>query len=187
MTAPTAAVVTPSSLPPAAASSTALAAAAALAPAAAAAAAPDDVSAALVAAHNGFRATHHAPPLRWDAALAAGAQAWAEACVFQHSSPNGEYGENLYTSSATADAVSAAQAAVSSWYDEVSAYDYATAQFSSGTGHFTQVVWVTSTALGCGVTTSCGGKAGVLPTYVVCRYSPAGNMMGSFQQNVLPA
>jgi len=69
--------------------------------------------------------------------------------------------------------------AVDMWYNELNdpGYDFANPGFSSGTGHFTQVVWKTTTKLGCGYT---GG-------YVVCRYCEvAGNMMDAFEQNVLP-
>jgi hypothetical protein len=44
-----------------------------------------------------------------------------------------------------------AQNAIGSWYGEVSAYDYSNPGFSGNTGHFTQVVWKNSIALGCGV------------------------------------
>jgi hypothetical protein len=144
---------------------------------------------ALLAAHNAHRATHHAPALRWDASLAAGAQAWADACSFAHSQPGGAYGENLYTSSpgGAPDGAQVGRAAVQSWYDEVAQYDFgAGGGFSSATGHFTQLVWVGSTALGCGVATRCAG-AGQLPNLVVCRYAPAGNFAGRFAENVLRA
>ena len=48
-----------------------------------------------------------------------------------------------------------------------------------GTGHFTQVVWKASTQLGIGKEE----KNGCI--YVVGRYSPAGNIMGDFESNVL--
>jgi len=62
--------------------------------------------------------------------------------------------------------------AVDMWYNELTnpGYDFAAPGFDSGTGHFTQVVWVASTSLGCGV------KDG----WVCCRYSPAGNVDGEF-------
>ena len=52
--------------------------------------------------------------------------------------------------------------ATNAWYDEVNdpGYDFNNPGFSSGIGHFTQVVWKGSTELGCGV-------AG---PYVTCRY-----------------
>ena len=46
--------------------------------------------------HNAERAKRGAAPLAWSASLAAGAQAYANRCVFEHSGSNG-VGENLYT------------------------------------------------------------------------------------------
>ncbi|KAF8888246.1 CAP domain-containing protein [Infundibulicybe gibba] len=57
--------------------------------------------------------------------------------------------------------------------------------FSSATGHFTQVVWKGTTQVACAVA-NCG--AGTIFSqasgYVVCRYSPPGNVIGQFPQNV---
>ena len=50
------------------------------------------------------------------------------------------------------------------------------------TGHFTQVVWKSSKKLGMGIAFADGGRKVV----VVAQYGPAGNMMGSFPQNVPP-
>ena len=38
-------------------------------------------------------------------------------------------------------------------YNEISLYNYASPGFTSGAGHFTQVVWAATTQLGCGVST----------------------------------
>ena len=70
-------------------------------------------------------------------------------------------------------------------YDEVCkpGYSFSNGGFSSGTGHFTQVVWKDSIKLGIGQ-----GKAtqnGMPCIYVVGRYEIAGNMMGEFQDQVL--
>ena len=46
-------------------------------------------------------------------------------------------------------------------------------------GHFTQLVWDSSTKLGCGVAKSASGG-----TYVVSRYRPAGNYRGRYTQHV---
>ena len=48
-------------------------------------------------------------------------------------------------------------------------------------GHFTQVVWKSSTKMGVGKARSQGGW-----TYVVANYSPPGNYQGQFTANVLP-
>ncbi|KIZ02968.1 Protein PRY1 [Monoraphidium neglectum] len=100
-------------------------------------------------------------------------QSWSEGCVMSHSS--GGYGENL--AQGYRDPVTAIQA----WYDEIRSYNFASGSYSSATGHFTQVVWKGSSQLGCGFAPNCGSGA-----LLTCRYSPAGNVMGAFQQNVAP-
>ncbi|UJR16771.1 hypothetical protein I4U23_003671 [Adineta vaga] len=72
--------------------------------------------------------------------------------------------------------------ATQSWYDEIKYYNFNRPGFSSATGHFTQVVWKSSTKLGMGVAFGNGGQRVV----VVAQYGPAGNMMGAFPQNVPP-
>lgn len=65
--------------------------------------------------------------------------------------------------------------------DEASKYDYNHPGFSSGTGHFTQVVWKGSKQVACAIA-NCGAGTifGQASKYVVCRYSPAGNIIGHF-------
>jgi hypothetical protein len=75
-------------------------------------------------------------------------------------------------------------------YDEVRMYNFNNPGFSSATGHFTQVVWRSSSTIGCAVqacNNGLGGTGWPRGSLVVCRYSPAGNVLGSFQTNVLPA
>ena len=66
------------------------------------------------------------------------------------------------------------------WYDEVKDYNYVRPGFSMGTGHFTQVVWKSSTEVGFGVARASNGSY-----YAVGNYYPPGNMYGQFPQNVL--
>lgn len=146
--------------------------------------------------HNAYRATHHSPKLTQAGSLNTTAQSWAEYlatnALFEHSSPNqrNNAGENLYVYYTTGSSISAttlANETVKAWYDEVADYDYANPGFSSETGHFTQVVWKSTTQLGCG---AAQGRATLNGTtynafYVVCHYAPAGNFTGQFPQNVL--
>ncbi len=134
----------------------------------------------LLPAHNSYRAKHGAPAMTWSASLAADAQNWANQCVFQHApfeARNGA-GENLALWSGT---TRPASAAAQMWYDEIKDYNYARPGFSGATGHFTQVIWNESRELGCGMKT-CPG----IGEFIVCRYSPAGNLMGNFPSNVSP-
>ncbi|AFZ26025.1 Cysteine-rich secretory protein family [Cylindrospermum stagnale PCC 7417] len=146
--------------------------------------------------HNGYRVTHSSPNMTISDSVNNTAQAWAEYlatnAVLQHStaSQRNNAGENLYVSYTTASSIAAstlADTAVKKWYDEVSAYNYANPGFSSQTGHFTQVVWKSSTQLGCGAAQGTKTINGTTykAFYVVCQYAPAGNMQGQFPANVL--
>ena len=134
----------------------------------------------LLAAHNAQRARHCAPPLRWDADLAAVATRWAErlgaaGCALAHS--QSAWGENL---AMMGGGTMAPAEVVQMWYDEVRAYDFARGAFGMDTGHFTQVVWRGTERLGCARATCRQGEVWV------CNYAPAGNVMGAFSHNVLP-
>ena len=145
--------------------------------------------------HNSYRSTHNVPAMTQDNALAARARAWsanmARSGTLQHSpsSARDGAGENLFVSYTTgsADPASVARQAVKSWYDEVSDYNYSNPGFSSNTGHFTQVVWKSSTRLGCGIAEGSKNLSGntYKAYYVTCHYAPAGNVMGQFPTNVL--
>ena len=128
---------------------------------------------------NTQRARHGAPPVMLSAELTSYAQKWADRGVFEHS--RGPHGENLAWSSGMYHEASAAMhGGVLSWYSEASKYDYAKPDFSMETGHFTQNVWKSTTAVGFG--------AKLLPDgawLVVASFAPHGNMMGSFAANVL--
>lgn len=127
----------------------------------------------LLNAHNGSRDKHCVPALTWSAQLAATAQAWVNRCtrdplypsLFAHDPQRGWTGENLaWGPSLTA------QQAQELWYKEISNYNFAAPVYSSAVGHFTQLVWRSTTQIGCAMAT-CGGT--VLWS---CRYSPPGNM-----------
>ena len=135
--------------------------------------------------HNLYRAKHQAPNLSRLAALETIAQAYSEKLVtlgyLVHSSNtlNGNYiGENLYFGY---NAGYLGHKPVDAWYDEIKDYDFAKSEFTSGTGHFTQVVWKNSKQVGCGV--ACGSND---YCYVTCNYYPGGNYLGQFKTNVLP-
>ena len=133
--------------------------------------------------HNAHRANHCAPPLAWDENLVASAQAWADRCVFEHEQGTG-VGENLFAAVGNASPA----AAVDGWYNEVTAYDFSAPGFSAETGHFTQVVWRNTTAVGCAVAVCPGLFPGFGDaSFYVCRYAPAGNNTGAgqFEQNVI--
>jgi hypothetical protein len=127
----------------------------------------DSDSQALLNAHNAYRSKHCVPALTWSSQLAAEAQQWADACSKTHSggwTKQPPYGENLSWGTDRS-----AQAAVDSWYSEISQYNFNAPSYSNAVGHFTQLVWRDSKQLGCGMAV-CNGQ-----NYWVCQYSPPGN------------
>lgn len=135
---------------------------------------------AILDAHTARRADHCAPPLAWSDALAQQSQRWAEhlassGCQLEHSDT--AYGENL---AAGTSGTLSPEEVVGMWYREIDQYSFRRGGFSMDTGHFTQLVWVGSTSLGCAMTT-CGGM-----DVWVCNYDPPGNVDGEYEGNVLP-
>lgn len=92
-------------------------------------------------------------------------------CDFEHS--GGPYGENL------ALGCNEVTECVELWGDEQEQYDYGDPDFSEETGHFTQLVWKNTTAVGCG-SRLCGTRG----WYLVCEYWPRGNVIGQFGEQV---
>lgn len=139
-----------------------------------------------VSTHNTYRTKHKSPNVTIDDTLNQSAQAWAQTIAtkgqLEHSTTKN--GENIYWGG---ESTNLGSAAVESWYSEIQDYDYNNPVFSDSTGHFTQVVWKSTTKVGCGAApgpATIEGKKydGV---YVVCQYSPAGNGEGQFADNVL--
>ncbi|QEU60422.1 Pry3 [Kluyveromyces lactis] len=128
--------------------------------------------------HNAKRALHKdTPALSWSDELASYAQNYADGydCSGSLTHSYGSYGENLAIGYGTT-------GAVDGWYDEIKDYSYSNPVYSPGTGHFTQVVWKSTTKVGCGIK-QCGDVWG---QYIICSYDPAGNMEGEFGSNVEP-
>ncbi len=143
--------------------------------------APADPMRALLDAHNRLRGRHCAPPLRWSADLARVAQRWADTlvargCAFEHS--GGRYGENL---AAGTEGALGPDDVVQMWYRESRSYRFSNGRFSMATGHFTQLVWFATRAVGCG-TRTCNAMR-----LWVCNYDPPGNVEGEYAANVRPA
>ncbi|KAF4524072.1 hypothetical protein B566_EDAN013020 [Ephemera danica] len=133
-------------------------------------------------AHNELRKQHGAPPLELSRELCNYANEWAihlsEINTLEHRT-EGTYGENLYVKWGTGFTVDG-RTAVQSWYDEIKDYNFSEPGFGMNTGHFTQVIWKSTTEMGIAIVTEGNGF------FVVANYSPHGNMQGEFEDNVLP-
>jgi hypothetical protein len=66
---------------------------------------------------------------------------------------------------------------VNTWYAEKKDYNDNTG-FTHETGHFTQLVWKSSSSIGLGM--ACRGNS----CYCTAHYSPPGNVPGQFIENV---
>jgi pathogenesis-related protein 1 len=155
---------------------------------------PDDpVAAAILSEHNAARAAATpAPspalsPLGWSTAAAAAAQAWADGCAWQHDPALGALGmgQNLYAAGSSSPSVAATPAqVVGAWVSEAASYDYASGSCAGGKvcGHYTAVVWRSTTAVGCGhrVCHASSPFGGAYPHWDlwVCNYVPPGNYGG---------
>ncbi len=149
---------------------------------------------AIVASHNRIRRAVGVKPLHWSEELARKARRYIgqmkeNGCRMQHNGP----GENLYWASPlqTATGKNAfgmwkwrnaeqkipAEKVVAAWASEKQWYTRATntceAPMGESCGHYTQIVWAATTALGC-ARAVCEDKSQVW----LCLYSPAGNIIG---------
>lgn len=136
----------------------------------------------LLIQHNTYRARHKSTGrLYWSPLLADHAAAVATQCLLRHTGSNMLWGENLFwTTGKVSNPMLATDAATDMWYAEIAAYNYSNPGPQVGVGHFTQVVWRSTTAVGCAVQ-NCKDS-----TYVVCHYLPMGNMVGDYAANVMP-
>lgn len=151
--------------------------------------------------HNRLRALHvDTQPLVWSDDLSAWAYDYASSLTgtdydpcsgnLIHSTTRGNQGENIAFAT-----YSSSTALVDLWYNEIEYYDYnnVTGIYHDGqeVGHFTQLVWNSSTAVGCAAI-ECPANNGL---YLLCEYTPAGNVYDvsagadlyeEFATNVLP-
>jgi pathogenesis-related protein 1 len=146
----------------------------------------------ILAAHNQLRAALGIAPLRWSGQMQDYAQQWAthlaqgNGCQMQHRSHAHanplEAGENLYWASplrwsdgrTEVQAISPA-AVAQDWASEAADYNVASNTCRPGAqcGHYTQMVWRTTTEVGCGMAV-CPDKGQIW----VCSYNPPGNWVG---------
>lgn len=141
-------------------------------------------------AHNNARATVGInKELTWDTKITQDAQSYADEIAqsgfWGHDSKNhgryanGNYGENLYTSTQKPTLKIASDA----WIDERQYYtfgnfnDNSTCQEDQICGHYTQVIWKDTSKMGCAMSKY---KTGNFKNWyvIVCKYQTPGNIIG---------
>lgn len=139
--------------------------------------AQDDLNsiAELLVAHNAYRESLDLPLLRWSDQLADRAQQWAdhlaETGEFEHNGP----GQNLAMAAAGTELLTQL---VDLWGSEQTEFtdgyfpDISTTGNWMDVGHYSQLVWRATTAVGCGFAENDGRDI------LVCDYNPPGNVMG---------
>jgi uncharacterized protein YkwD len=138
---------------------------------------------------NQYRAKHGVPPVELDQELVDYAKSRAEHVADKgalvHDGTQG-YGENLASASSSEPTVGPATQAADSWYGEIKDYNFEdlATNATKTIGHFSQLVWKGSTKIGAGRV--CGTEDNTWhDTYIAVNFSPAGNMSGAYQDNVL--
>lgn len=133
----------------------------------------------LLIAHNLERDRVGVPRLAWSARLASQAQAWADTLArsnrFEHAQDRAGAGENLWMGPARR---YSAEQMIGGFVEEVRYFRAGQFPHVSSTGkwadvgHYTQLIWRGTTQVGCAV-----GR-GQTNDILVCRYFPAGNVVG---------
>ena len=135
----------------------------------------------LLAAHNAERAAVRIRPLLWDARLAAGAASYAHQLAstgaFGHSDRRARpgIGENLWMGTRGAFTL---ERMIGNWASEKRMFvpgvfpNVSRTRNWADVAHYTQIVWPTTTHVGCGLGSARGRDV------LVCRYAPAGNIDG---------
>ncbi|PZU60181.1 MAG: hypothetical protein DI547_03885 [Sphingobium sp.] len=146
----------------------------------------------MLRAHNDARDAVGVPPIGWSEKLAVEAQGYARVLArtrtFRHSDKatrSAPQGENLWMGSTGA--FTYAEMA-GSWIAERRYYrpravipDISTTGDWRDAGHYTQAIWRGTTLVGCGLASNGDDD------YLVCRYSPPGNVFGRNATAVDPA
>jgi len=125
--------------------------------------------------------------MAWNPTIYMVSQQWASTLSTKHMlehSGNKSYGENLaYLQGYGIDPAGLIKTSIDLWYNEVNAYDFSKPGFSGTTGHFTCLVWKSSTQFAIAVSVDPLTNE----AYIVMNTAPPGNYLGQFKQNVLPS
>jgi hypothetical protein len=135
----------------------------------------------MLSAHNRVRAEAGVPPLRWDPALAAAAASYGPTLAsirrLEHSPRGSRPGQRENLAMGTSGRYSVDDM-IGSWADERRYFRPGIFPNVSTTGnwldvsHYTTMIWRTTTSVGCAVHKGPGWD------YLICRYSPPGNIDG---------
>ena len=143
--------------------------------------------------HNHERAAVGVPPLAWSDKLAADAKTEAEYLVtvgkLTHEgcggcNGSGNLAESIKWGFAPTFSPISTEQLMQGWVDEKAKWVSGTILTEANwypTGHYTQMVWKTTTQIGCATAiTKDGGPPGAISenVYLSCHYSPPGNYMG---------
>jgi len=126
----------------------------------------------------------------WDQEIAKKAQEHADKKVFEHSASTfrqtsvfSYVGENLYTATSSNPVVNW-ERGINAWFNEINDYSkltnlsvtsFQTSSSGGAIGHFTQVIWAETYAIGCGISSYPKGTGTAL--LYVCQYGPGGNYL----------
>lgn len=137
---------------------------------------------AMLRGHAAARALVGEPPLVWDDALSIDAARYADTLAtterFRHSDQPlrvGREGETLFKGTRGAYSY---REMVDLWVAERKDFVDAATPYFSRTGrvedvaHYTQIIWRSTTHVGCAM------RSSLQDDYLVCRYSPPGNVIG---------
>lgn len=143
--------------------------------------ATDSCSLPILAAHNKYRSVVGVPALVWSPNLASSAQVWANHLAAIHQpdpQPHSGPGENIWRG--TKGAYNDTQK-VDKWGAEKQYFlagkpfpNFSTTGSWLDVGHYTQIIWSSTTSVGCGWASDSSSD------YLVCQYSPPGNVIGQY-------
>ncbi|XP_034445969.1 peptidase inhibitor R3HDML [Hippoglossus hippoglossus] len=141
---------------------------------------------ALLDYHNRVRSQVSPPAanmeyMLWDDGLAQSADSWASLCIWDHGpTQTMKYtGQNLSITSGRFQSITDL---VRSWYNERHQFSYPSRCTGSVCSHYTQMVWASTSRLGCAVrkcsNVNVFGSSWREATLLVCNYSIKGNWVG---------